>query len=132
MVGSLGDVAFEVSDKMIRTIDGYRRSASARIAQHEITGRKAISEFIGPSLESISFQMKLSRQWGVVPERELETLRKYRDEGEVLLFMLNNKVVGENKWLIESIDESVDHFGMRGEILMVTVSVSLVEYVERV
>ena len=131
MIGSLGDVALVVSDRTIRTIDDYSRSGSARIGQHERMGAKAISEFLGPSLESVAFKIQLVRHWGVVPERELETLRRYRDTGEVLLLMLNNKVVGEDKWMIESLSESVDHFGMQGEILMVTVSVALIEYVER-
>ena len=109
-----------------------KRTGEVRLAQHERMNEKAITEFVGKGLESMSFSMQLARYMGVDPDKEAERLREYRDNGTPLLFMLNNKVVGENKWLIESISEEVERFGRDGEILSMNVELSLSEYVERI
>lgn len=132
MIGSIGDVVFETSSHRIRTLFDMKRTGAARLAQHERMNEKAITEFVGKGLESISFSMHLAGYLGVNPDKEAERLREYRDNGTPLLFVLNNKVVGENKWLIESINEDVERFGRDGEILSVNVELSLSEYVERI
>ena len=116
---------------MIRTLFDMKRAGAVRLAQHERMNEKAITEFVGKGLESISFSMHLAGYLGVNPDKEAEHLREYRDNGTPLLFVLNNKVVGENKWLIESISEDVERFGRDGEILSMNVELSLSEYVER-
>lgn len=132
MIGSIGDVTFETSSARIRTIFDMKRSGSVRLAHHERMNEKAVTEFVGKGLESIHFNMKLSRSMGVDPDKEADQLREYRDTGKPLLFMLNNKVIGENKWLIESISEEVERFGRNGEILSMNVELGLSEYVERI
>lgn len=132
MIGSIGDVTFETSSQRIRTLFDMKRTGAVRLAQHERMNKKAITEFVGKGLESMSFSMQLARYMGVDPDKEAERLREYRDNGTPLLFMLNNKVVGENKWLIESISEEVERFGRDGEILSMNVELSLSEYVERI
>ncbi|MBS5890602.1 MAG: phage tail protein [Negativicoccus succinicivorans] len=132
MIGSIGDVTFETSSQRIRTLFDMKRTGAVRLAQHERMNEKAITEFVGKGLESISFSMHLAGYLGVNPDKEAERLREYRDNGTPLLFVLNNKVVGENKWLIESISEEVERFGRDGEILSMNVELSLSEYVERI
>ena len=132
MIGSIGDVTFETSSQRIRTLFDMKRTGAVRLAQHERMNEKAITEFVGKGLENMSFSMQLARYMGVDPDKEAERLREYRDNGTPLLFMLNNKVVGENKWLIESISEEVERFGRDGEILLMNVELSLSEYVERI
>lgn len=132
MIGSIGDVTFETSSQRIRTLFDMKRTGAVRLAQHERMNEKAITEFVGKGLENMSFSMQLARYMGVDPDKEAERLREYRDNGTPLLFMLNNKVVGENKWLIESISEEVERFGRDGEILSMNVELSLSEYVERI
>lgn len=131
MVGSLGDIIFEVSSSVLRTIDQYRRSGSVRYGTHQRMIEKPITEFLGKDLDKISFTMRFSRQMGVTPEREMEALIDYMNNGEVLVLMLNNKVIGDNKWVIESLSESVKSFNSRGAVLVSEVNVSLLEYVER-
>ena len=130
MIGSIGDVTFETSSQRIRTLFDMKRTGAVRLAQR--MNEKAITEFVGKGLENMSFSMQLARYMGVDPDKEAERLREYRDNGTPLLFMLNNKVVGENKWLIESISEEVERFGRDGEILLMNVELSLSEYVERI
>jgi len=130
-IGSLGDIAFEVSAyNDIFTPDGYKRSARARLSSHEIIGEKPLTEFCGADLQTVSFSIKLHAAWGVNPKTEIERLMEYCEKGEVLSFVLGGEPVGENKWIIESVGESVDYFDFGGVVIYSTAEVSLREYVE--
>ena len=63
---------------------------------------------------------------------ELDKLRKYRDTGKVLTLVLGGRVVGQNRWVIESIGESVNFWSKTGQILSCDVSISLKEYRKQV
>lgn len=129
-IGALGDIAFEVSAyNNIFTIDGYKRSVKAKLAAHEVIGQKPLTEFCGPELQSVSFGIKLHASWGVNPKKEMQRLTEYCETGEVLTFVLGGVPVGDNKWIIESVGESVDYFDAGGLILYSTADVTLTEYV---
>ena len=127
-VGSLGSVIFEVSAEKVRTFDGLKRSGSARFAYHNRQGGKELPEFLGPSAESISFEMRLSAYGGVNPSVEITTLRAMRDTGEAALFVLDGVPQGEGFWVIESISEEHSFFDNRGRPTIIKCSVSLKEY----
>lgn len=39
MIGSMGDVAFSVSSRTVRTLDGFQRSGDTGIGTHDIIGQ---------------------------------------------------------------------------------------------
>lgn len=130
-IGSLGDIVFHVSSpKDILTIDNYGRDIKARLASHEIIGSKPLTEFLGADVQVLSFNIKLSAYRGVNPREELERLVQYAETGEVLTLVLGGRAIGEHKWLLESVKESVDYFDFDGTILASTASITLREYVE--
>lgn len=129
-IGTLGDLVFEASTSTIRTFDDYKRNTKARIATHELIGRKPILEFLGPDVEEITFNMKFYVFFGVNPTEEVQKLRKSCSNGEVMNFILNNQPVGENKWLIESVGEAVTAWDNMGNIIRSSVDVTLKEYVD--
>lgn len=130
-IGALGEIAFEVSAyNDIFTLDSYKRSAKAKLATHEIIGEKPLTEFCGPELQEVSFSIKLHAAWGVNPKKEIARLIEYCENGAVLSFVLGGEPVGDNKWIIESVSESVDYFDHGGVIIYSTAEVSLREYVE--
>jgi phage protein U len=129
-IGTLGGISFRVSSfNDIFTYDNFSRSASARTSQHEIIGEKALTEYLGPGLQEISFSIKLHAQWGVNPLKEIERLIDYCESGTVLTFTMGGKRVGEHRWLIESVSSTAKYYDNRGNILSAEASVKLTEYV---
>lgn len=128
-IGTLGEVVFEVSDNLIRTFDDYARKASARIASHEIIGQKPVLEFLGPSANELSIQIRLNAFYGISPKVEADRLRRMCESGEAVQFVLGGRPVSPNLWLIETVDEKANAFDGHGNILTSELGLSLKEYV---
>ncbi len=129
-LGTLGDISFRVSSSSdIFTYDNFSRSASSRTSTHEIIGEKALTEYLGPGLQEISFTIKLNAQWGVNPLTEIERLIDYCESGTVLTFTMGNKRVGNYRWLIDSVDTTAKYYDFQGNILSAEASIKLKEYV---
>ena len=128
-VGTIGDIVFEVSNEIVRTFYDYKRKTSARLAAHDIIGQKPATEFLGPGVESISFSMKLSAFKGVNPKTEADKIRKMIENGEVVNLVLAGSPVSENKWIIESMDESANYYDSKGNIISSDINITIREYV---
>ena len=131
-LGSLGDVVFEVSSSTVRTIDNLAHNTKARLAKHDIIGKKPVMEFLGPDGDEVSFDMRFSIYLGINPKEEADKLRKMCEKGEAMELIMGNQPIGAGKWVIESVSESVDAIDNLGNILVSTVKVSLKEYPEEV
>lgn len=129
-VGSLGEVVFSVSDTLVRTFRDYNRKTSVRTATHDIIGQKPLTEFIGPSCDSISFTIKLSAFRGVNPKEEAQKLREMAEAGKAVTFVMGGSPVTQNKWLIESVDEDANFYDRSGNIISSDVKLSMREYAE--
>ena len=128
LVGFMADIPFIVSSRFIRTFDDYGRGSAGRWAQHDIIGDKPVLEFIGSDVEKISFSMQLRADQGINPAKELEKLRKLRDNAKVFPLVIGGNMVTNNMWVLESVDESVSFWGKAGSMLSVKVNVTLKEY----
>lgn len=132
MIGSLGEVAFEVSSKKVFTFGELSRERTARINFHErLGGLKPLAEFIGPGVESISFTIRLSRYLGVDPLAEVATLRKMCDSGTAASFSLDGKPQGDGLWLVESIKETWRNVDNKGNPTEIDCDIQLKEYMEK-
>lgn len=127
-VGAFGDLTFEVSSERVFTIDEYQRESKARYAKHDLINEVPILEFLGRDTEEISFTMIFSRRLGVDPRRSAEELRRMCDEGEANFLVLNCKLIGENRWVIESLTETGKAFDGWGRMIFSEVKVKLKEY----
>jgi phage protein U len=127
-IGSLGDISFEVSSEKIRTFDELQRNASARLALHNRQGGKELIEFVGPSVETITFSMRLSAYERLNPTEEVKALRKLRDAGEAVLFILDGMPQGDGYWIIESLSEEYDYVDNKGRPYVINCSLTLKEY----
>lgn len=128
MIGSLGDIVFEVSTDKVRTFDNLKRKGSGRWAVHDVVGKKPVREFIGQGAESISFSMQLSTALGVTPRDEIDKLRELRDKGTAVEFVLNGSSVGDNLWVVEDLSEDWRRLDNTGQLIYAELSVSLQEY----
>lgn len=131
-IGTLGEVVFTVSYDLVRTFQDYKRNSSARLQAHEIIGKKPVTEFLGPGLDSISFAIDLSAFKGVNPKEEAEKLRKIMQNGEYVNLVIAGSPVSNNKWVIESINESVSARDGKGNIIRAKVDITIHEYIENV
>lgn len=129
LVGFMAGVPFMVSKAFVRTFDDYNRNSAGRWAKHELLGQKPVLEFIGPDTEKISFSMHLRTDQGIAPEMELNKLRKLRDKGKTFSLVIGGRPITQNLWVLESIGETVMHWGRAGSIIAIKVDVTLQEYV---
>ena len=130
MIGTFGDVVFEVSAEKIRTFDNFTRASAERWAAHEIIGQKPLSEFIGPGLDTIGFSMRFDAQSGVNPRVEMEKLLVMSRSGQAETLIIGGKGLGVNKWVIKSLTQKWQTVDNQGNLLVGVLDVSLEEYVE--
>lgn len=131
-IGSFGDIVFTASASKVETFDNFQRHTKARIASHDIIGKKPVLEFLGPAGEEISFNMKFNILLGVNPTVETDKLRKMCQEGKANMLILNNKAVGENYWIIDSVSEAATAFNQNAVVVSSSVDVTLKEYVNEI
>jgi len=130
MVGSLGEIVFDVSSESILTFDGLQVSHSAKYAEHAIHGRKGLLEFTGFSPANMSMTISLNAELGINPKEELERLKEIFYSHEAILFILNGEPQGENLWVIESLSEKHEDISNIGISNYIEVSLTLKEYLE--
>ena len=92
-IGCLGDVAFTVSDSVIRTLSNFQWSGSARYATHQRHLGRGLLEFTGTDPDKISFDITLSAQLGVTPAKEIARIAKYVSSGKKLPLTIGNLYV---------------------------------------
>ncbi|GKS13304.1 phage tail protein [Paenibacillus chitinolyticus] len=129
MIGTLGDIVFIATADTIRTFDDFKRSSSSRWAKHEILGKKARTQWIGPGLDTISFTMRFDLRYGINPRKELDKLVETERSGKAMSLTIGGKGLGVAFWVITSLEQSWDKVDNRGNILLASASVSLEEYV---
>lgn len=128
MIGAWGPLVFEASFDRIRTFDSFSRSESGRWAKHDLYLQKPRSEFLGPELGEISFNMTFNAMHGVNPITELDKLIRYVRSGQVHTLVINNKRYGLGKYAITSVSEQMTHFDKNGAVLLGSANVTMEEY----
>ncbi|WP_339271429.1 phage tail protein [Paenibacillus sp. FSL K6-1330] len=130
MIGALGNVNFLVTDKKIRTFDDFRRSSAGRWEDHEVLGKKPLSQWIGPGLDSISFKMRFDVAYGLNPRVEMDRLVKMERSGKPYTLTIGDKAFGVYKWTIRQLDEDFITVDNKGRLLVSEVTIELKEYVK--
>lgn len=131
MIGFYGDIVFETSDSRILTFSELQRSTASRWAKHEVIGKKPTSEFIGPDLDTISFTVNLNGQYGVHPRDEMNRWLIKARSGTAETFVIGNKRIGVDKWVVKSVSQMWGVILNKGEVVTGKVDIELEEYVER-
>ena len=131
MIGCLGDIAFTVSSSVVRTLDNFQWSGSARYAAHQRHLGRGLLEFTGVDPDKISFDMTLSVQLGASPVREISKIAKYESKGRTLPLTIGSKAYGTYRWVITGHSVKAKTFDRRGNLSVVVVSVNLQEYARR-
>ena len=129
-IGYMGDIVFAVSVDYMITPTNYERESEARWAEHGLLLRKPVSQFGGPGLEKLSFDIILDADHGISPAKQLKQLRKMRDTGAVFPLVIGGTPVTQNYWRLDSIKEGNCYWTPDGQIQQCIASLSLTEYEE--
>ena len=129
VIGSFGPyITFEVSDEKIFTFSNMKREVSARWNTHNGILCEKTSEFEGPDLTSMTFDIKMSAAHAINPRVMLEALEYEIKAGEVEMLVIGGKMVGSGYYKITKMSEAWDTIFMHGELYECTVSITIEEY----
>ena len=130
MIGQLGEYAFEVSSQSVKTFDGMKIQEGASYTEHKVLGRKGLLEFTGLNAGTMSLKISLNEYLGSEVMQEIAALREYMTEGAAVIFMLGNEVIGEDLWVIESLDEEYTEIDNKGRVRRAELNLKLREYLD--
>ena len=130
-IGMLGDIVFEVSDDVVRTLNNMRWSGSARYATHQRHQTNAKTEFTGIDPDQVQFDIVLSAYLGVNPQAEITKLWQYERTGQTLPLVIGRKAYGKYRWTLQRHQIKVQHYDGEGDLTHCTVTVNLLEYLNR-
>lgn len=128
MIGTLGDIVFEVSDRQILTFSGLSRNVGAKYQTHSRVGQSPILEFTGEDVETISLSVKLSAFLGTDPERTADQINEACRSGTAMRLILGKKRIGAAMWVITKAATKYKHIDNIGNILSLEMSLSLSAY----
>lgn len=133
VIGYMGEtssegIVFAVSDQVVRTLDNFKWSGSARYSTHQRHNYHALTEYTGMDPDKITFDMTLLAEHGVTPLEEVVKIWTYEREGTALALTIGSKCYGKYRWNIISHEMTTKYTDRRGNIAGAVVSVTLQEY----
>lgn len=130
-IGCLGDIAFQVSADMVRTVSNMTWSGSANYNAHSRHLTDALTEFTGLAPDEMTFDIVLSAYLGVNPMTDINKIWEYERKGQALPLVIGSKAYGKYRWVIKSHKIKMETFSGSGDLMSATVSISLLEYIKR-
>lgn len=132
MIGTFGKRVFETSDKRILTFIGFTRNTAARFAYHEIIGKKTLTEYVGPGLDTISFTINLNARFGVNVRNEMNEWVLMATKGEAYPLIIGNRALGTDLWIVQGVGQAWNTVLNQGELISGALDITLEEYISRV
>lgn len=130
-IGCLGNIAFQVSSDVVRTISNVTWSGSANYNTHARHLTNSLVEFTGIAPDEITFDIVLSAALGVNPKTDINKIWEYERKGHTLPLVIGSKAYGKYRWVIKSHKIKMETFSGGGDLMSATVSISLLEYIKR-
>lgn len=130
VLGTFGDIVFEVSNQRINTFYDFIREATARYEQHQRILQKPKLEFLGPEADQITFTMRFDIRFGITDVKaEMDRLLRKCREGKAETLIIGGFRYGLHKWVVESVRQTMKVFDGNGRLLAGEVEATLREYV---
>lgn len=132
VIGTFGEVVFEVSRERAASFSSYEHEAGARLGTAEIIGGEPLTEFLGPDSQTISMPLRLIAELGVDPQTEYDRLHEILTQGLASSLVIANRPVGGSgaRWIIERLNASHSHFAGDGTSRIIDVEISFRKYVQ--
>ncbi|KAB0577303.1 GpU protein [Fusobacterium naviforme] len=126
-IGCLGNISFVVSDSKIETITGFSRSGSASYAMHQRVNAKELPEFTGVNAGTADLEIMLSSYLGANPFKELRKIKKACERHKKMRLVIGDDYYGQ--YVIQSYQQTGQHYDRQRGVTVCTATVSLLEYV---
>lgn len=128
-IGAFGSsLVFKVSDKKVLTFKNMKREVSGNWGSMERIGQKPLPNFQGPSLQTITMEVKLDAMLGVKPRKMLERIEYLVESGQAETLVIGRNRIGKHQWVITKSSEAWNQILQKGELLRATVTLTLQEY----
>jgi phage protein U len=129
VIGSYGDVVFEVSSDVVKTFEDLQFQHKVRYAQHDVHGGTGLIELTGRDPSTGSLKIRLDTALGVDPMKELAALYIMMRDGVVTDLIFDGQPQGEGMWVIESVSETWKIVNNTGALIVAEASVQFKEYI---
>lgn len=130
-VGYLDTIVFTVSETSVMTFRNAQQSGQANFQQHARITDKALPEFTGVALETLTFDMRLSLQLsGKDPRHYVERIEMLMESGRPVYFSMGKQPLGY-KWLVQKFTAKYENYDREGNLTDVDIQVTLLEYPRR-
>jgi len=134
MIGSLGDVIFEVSDKKVFSINNQiNRSYKSKISEHNPIYGPGMLRHQGRELTEITFGITLisSLSQETTPSEQLDKIKTMWEFGEYGYLTLGGQTFGAFPFLIIDISEKSSYFNREtSEFDYINLDLTLKEYID--
>lgn len=127
-VGSYMGRVFTVSSRKIFTPNNLSGSTGSDWANHEIIGRKARSQWVGPKLKSYTLDILLRAQDGVSPRSTLDFFQRAAESQNVDWFIIGGRPISEHPFKLVSVSDEWDAVLGGGQLIECRVSLTIEEY----
>ena len=134
MIGAIGSkslddvIMFEVSAEKVLTFKNFVRRNRVRFAKNDTLLKKPISQYVGPELDIITFDIILDAQWGVDPKEEYDKLIDIQKDGSLVTIIIGDNVFGTYRWRIADLSIPAEPIDNTGFFIRSVVSISFEEY----
>lgn len=127
-IGYMGSVVFIASSHYMLTPSNLQQEMKGRWSDHDVIYKKPVSEFLGPGLRTVSFDIILSMMHNITPKKQIKTLQQMCETGAVFPLVIGGKPVTHNYWRLDSMSVGETYYDAYGGLLRATVNVKLIEY----
>lgn len=129
IIGTFGDLTFEVSSEKVFTVSKVQRDAGKRTAKFTPTIGKESTQYLGASLRKVSGSLALNAFLGVKPREALDKLTELAEGRDVFPLIIGGRPLADNPFQLTSISESWGTILTEGELATADVNLSWEEYV---
>ncbi|KPU42153.1 hypothetical protein OXPF_39320 [Oxobacter pfennigii] len=128
-IASFANKTFQTDTEKIYTFGDYQYNSNFQTEKQDAQGVKPSTYNKGPDLDNMSFKIVLDAELGINPRREWEEWRQIMHQGIPYPFILGNKPLSENKFLLINIGKSNVRIDNYGNILYMELNLQFDEYV---
>jgi len=135
MIGAIGSkdiddvILFEVSGQRALTFQNFVRNNKVRYTKHDVHLQKPLPEFIGPELDTITFQIILKAELGVNPRVEMDKLIYLERDGTTISLIIGTGGFGYYRWTIQDLSMTWERVDNKGILTAAACNLTLQEYV---
>lgn len=121
--------SFQTSSRKLYTFTEFTTESTLQTESQDVAGKKPSTYIKCPGLDPLSFSIPLDISFGNNIRKEYEDWKAIKDAGKAYSFILGNKPLGSNKWLLKGVGLANSNINKTGEITKATLQLKFEEYV---